>query len=432
MKKGNLSRRGFIARSMAVLTAGAGLPAWYAREMLAAPAEAPKAAGLKVGAIGIGSPKSRGMAVIKSFQRFPQVNVAAVCDVDAAHLDNAAKQVGGSPAKFKDYRELLARKDIDAVMIATPDHWHAIIAIAAMKAGKDVYCEKPMTLTVAEGQAVAKVARETGKVFQVGSQQRSDARFRLACELVRNGRIGAVKTVEARIGGAPKGGPFKVEPPPAGLDWDFWLGPTAKVDYVKQRCHYEFRWWYEYSGGKMTDWGAHHLDISQWGLGKDGSGPISVETKSAEAPSTDPHSYNVHPNFEVHFGYEGGVTLKCTSGGENGVKFEGEDGKWIFVSRGAIKASDKKLLEEPLPTDAVRLYRSDNHTGNFLECVANRKPTICTAEVGHRSVTVCHLGVIALRTGKKLKWDPVAEKFDDADANTHLSRPMREPWKLEA
>jgi predicted dehydrogenase len=303
-----------------------------------------------------------------------------------------------------------------------------------------------LTLTIDEGKAIVKVAKETGRIFQVGSQQRSDGRFRLACELVRNGRIGKLSRVETRIGANPKGGPFKVEEAPKELDWDFWLGPTPKVDFVKQRCHYEFRWWYDYSGGKLTDWGAHHNDIAQWGIGADGSGPVAVEGEG-EAPSKEPNSYNCHPTFKVTFTYANGVTLVCAhnqlpdaldrkgadnKGHDNGVLFVGEKDQWIFVNRGKIAASDPKLLEEPLAKDAPRLYLSNNHMGNFLDGVRTRKPCICTAQVGHRSVTVCHLGAIALRTGKKLKWDPVKETFDDAEANKMLSRPYRAPWKLEA
>jgi predicted dehydrogenase len=297
---------------------------------------------------------------------------------------------------------------------------------------------------VAEGQALVKAAKAAGRIFQVGSQQRSDNRFRLACELVRNGRVGKIKTVETRIGDNPTSPSLPKVDPPKELDWDFWLGPTPVVDYVEltkdkhtfTRCHYEFRWWYDYSGGKMTDWGAHHNDIAQWGLGMDESGPIAVEAEGA-APSKEPNSYNCHPTFKITYTYANGAQLLCTSGGENGVKFIGEDGKWIFVSRGKIEASDgdakaSKLLNEPPGKDAVKLYESHNHMGNFLDGVKNRKPCICTAEVGHRSVTVCHIGVIALRTGKKLKWDPVKEQFDDAEANKMLSREMRSPYKLEA
>jgi len=442
MEQGNLSRRGFLSRSMAGLTVGAGLPLWYAREVLdtqqAHAAETGTVRGpndkIVMGAIGIGSPKSRGSAIMNDAIREKNVEFVAVCDVDAAHRDKAAgavdKVFGKKCDKYADFRELLARKDIDAVTIATPDHWHAIIAIAALKAGKDVYCEKPMTLTVEEAIAVEKVAKATGRVFQVGSQQRSDARFRMACELVRNGRLGKVQRVETRIGANPKGGPFKVQAPPAGLDWDMWQGPTPSVDYVTERCHYEFRWWYEYSGGKITDWGAHHNDIAQWGLGMDESGPVAIEA-SGVAPSKDPHSYNTHPDFEIKYTYASGAVVACMSKGENGIKFEGEDGKWIFVSRGKIDASDKALLSEALPSSATKLYNSPRHMGNFLTCVRERKSPICNAEVGASSVIVCHVGGIALRSGKKLAWDPAKRQFADAEMNSWLSRPMRAPWKLE-
>ncbi len=454
MQRGNLSRRGFMQRSLAALTVGAGLPAWYARELLAADNPAAGKDGIVMGAIGIGSPQSRGRAIMRDALGKEGVRYVAVCDVDAHHREQAVKDVKKAADDFKkpasdikayeDFRELLDRKDITAITIATPDHWHALVAIDALRKGKDVYCEKPLTLTIAEGIALTKVAKETGRIFQVGSQQRSDARFRLACELVRNGRIGKLKTVETRIGGNPKGGPFKVEAPPEGLNWDFWLGPTPKVEYVKQRCHYEFRWWYDYSGGKMTDWGAHHNDIAQWGIGMDESGPVEVEA-IGEEPSHQPNSYNCHPRFLVTYTYANGVKLLCSdrqlpnsleTKHDNGILFVGEENKWIFVNRGNILASDgdqktSKLLNEPLTNDATRLYVSTNHMQNFVDGVRSRKACICTADVGHRSVTVCHIGAIALRTGRKLKWDPVKQQFDDADANKMLSREMRSPWKLE-
>jgi predicted dehydrogenase len=441
MQRGNLSRRGFLQRSLAGLAA-AGLPAWYAQEVLAAEEKAAEARRvgssdrLLMGAIGIGSPASRGRAIAHDALRAGKGNVqyVAVCDVDGRHREKAVedmKKNGQEVKAYDDFRELLDRKDVNAVTIATPDHWHVLVAIDALRKGKDVYCEKPLTLTVAEGQALLKVVKETGRIFQVGSQQRSDNRFRLACELVRNGRLGKIKTVETRIGGieANKTGPFSTAPVPKELNWDFWLGQTPKVEYIPQRCHYEFRWWYDYSGGKMTDWGAHHNDIAQWGLGMDDSGPIAVE--GTGVANDKPNCYNVHSSFTVRYKYANGTELVCTSAGENGIKFIGEDGKWIFVNRGKITASDEKLLKEPLPKDAVKLYVSPNHMGNFLECVRTRKPTICPAEVGHHSVIVCHIGVIALRTGKKLAWDPARERFDDETANKMLSRPMRAPWKLE-
>ncbi len=218
---------------------------------------------------------------------------------------------------------------------------------------------------------MVKAARKYDRVFQTGSQQRSDARFRLACELVRNGRIGKVQTVEARIGDNPIGGPFPRSAVPEGLDWDFWLGPTPTSPTSRRRCHYEFRWWYEYSGGKMTDWGAHHNDIAQWGLGMDEAGPVAVRPPGTK-PSEKPNSYNCHPHFAVTYSYADGAKLITTSDGENGNRFIGEGG-WIFVSRERIEASDPKLLEEPLPRTPQRLYVSNDHMGNFLDGMRTRK-----------------------------------------------------------
>jgi predicted dehydrogenase len=433
MHRGNLSRRGFMQRSLAGMAA-LGLPAWYARETFAfeeeAAAEEKKAAAdkLVMGLIGCGG---QGRHIMKEALKDKGVRCVAVCDVDKKHAREAAKSLGKDVQVYGDFRELLDRKDIGAVCIGTPDHWHTLVAVDALRKGKDIYCEKPLTLTVAEGKALVKVAKETKRIFQVGTQQRSDHRFRLACELVRNGRLGKVKTVETFIGPNPRGGPFKVSKPPEELNWDFWLGPTPKVDYVKERCHYNFRWWYAYSGGKMTDWGAHHNDIAQWALGMDESGPVAVEATGSR-PVGKPNSYDVHPSFRVTYTYDSGVKLFCTSN-ENGIRFTGEKGDWIFVSRGDLYASDDRLIKEPLARDAKRLYASANHMQNFLDCVRKRKQPICPAEVGHRSVTVCHLGVIALRLGKKLKWDPAKEEFaDSAEANKMLSRPMRGEWKLEA
>ncbi len=438
MERGALSRRGFLDRSMAALTA-AGLPLWYARDLLAeteeqAAAEArQKKRGpndqIVMAAIGVGG---QGTGIMKWAKGKEGVKFIAVCDLDAAHAQKAAKEVGKDCREYKDFRELLAKEDLDAVTVGTVDHWHALTSIAAMKSGCDVYCEKPLSLTIEEGKAMVQAARKYDRVFQTGSQQRSDARYRLACELVRNGRIGKVHTVEARIGDNPIGGPFATAPVPEGLDWEFWKGPTPDVPYVKERCHYEFRWWYDYSGGKLTDWGAHHNDIAQWGLGMDGSGPISV-TATGVKPSDKPNSYNCHPHFAVTYRYANGAHLITSSDGENGNRFIGDKG-WIFVNRERIEASDPKLLEEPLPKDAVKLYVSNDHMGNFIDGIRTRKRPICDVEVGYRSVTVCHLGAIALRLGIPLDWDPQKECFVGPRAdkgNAMVSREMRSPWRLE-
>src|SRR5271166_1212764 len=312
---GRVSRRGFIDRSLAALTIGAGLPLWYAREVLAVQQERESTVRkasrrgpndqIVMGAIGVGG---QGTGDMKWAKGKPGVKFVAVCDVDASRRKKAADVIGKDCHQYADFRELLAKEHLDAVTIGTVDHWHALTSITAMKAGCDVYCEKPLSLTIEEAKAMVKAARKHDRVFQTGSQQRSDARYRLACELVRNGRIGKVHTVEARIGDNPIGGPFATSAVPEGLDWEFWKGPTPDVPYVKERCHYEFRWWYDYSGGKLTDWGAHHNDIAQWGIGADESGPIAVEAEG-ETPSKEPNSYNCHPTFKVTYTYPNNVKL---------------------------------------------------------------------------------------------------------------------------
>ena len=481
MEKGNLSRRGFLQRSLGALAA-AGLPAWYARQLLAAQEEGRPRRRRPTTASSWASSASaarRAAACRSSARRGPSVKAGQLtftlgCDVDAAHRKRATEVMRKRgfkdfEANTKDFRDLVNDKSLDCLLVATPDHWHALVAIDALKAGKDVYCEKPLTLTVDEALAVQKVVKETGRILQTGSQQRTEigGMFRLAVELVRAGRIGKVKTIECRIGGNPTSGPIPEAPVPEGLDWDFWLGPTAKVPYRKKgnqtNCHYEFRWWYEYSGGKMTDWGAHHLDIAQWALGMDGSGPVAVEVLKAAEPYKGGDGYNCHPTFQVQYTYDNGAkviamsgggtdpgpswstrTARCPSGGsdriaaspcsvgpdENGVLFLGEERHDLRQPRHVL-ASDAKILSEPLKDDP-KVYdgRPTNHMQNFVDCVKSRKQPICNATVGGGSVIVCHIGVIALRTGKKLKWDPVAHQFDDAEANKMLSRPRRDPWQL--
>jgi predicted dehydrogenase len=456
--KANLSRRGFLRRSLAALAA-AGLPAWYGREVLAAREDQVAAAGhavaandkLTMGIVGVGSPASRSLQIYHQVKGSKQIQFTSVCDVDARHLKRAAtilKEDGYEVSMHGDFRRMLEDKGIDTVLIGTPDHWHALIAIEAMRKGKDVYCEKPLTLTVEEALALVKVARQTGRVFQTGSQQRTEfgGKFRLVSELVRAGRLGKVSRVEVHSGGNRTSGPLPKAPVPEGLDWDFWLGPTPKVPYLYKQdgqrililtnCHYEFRWWYQFSGGRLTDWGAHMIDIAQWALGRDGSGPVAVHA-TGTPPAKEPNAYSCHPDYEVTYTYDDGVKLIAHGNGDDrrdrNIKFVGANGQWIFVDRNHIEASDPKLVEEPLPAAAAPLYRSrpTDQMNDFLECVKSRQKPICDVAVGASSATVCHIGVIALRTGKRLKWDPLEHRFDDAEANTMLSRPMRAPWKLD-
>ncbi len=430
-----ISRRKFLGTAAAGVALAA-VPDWFA-----ARAEA-RASGSKmfgpndqinVGVIGCGGSRGgykMGLHDAKAAAGQPGVKVVAACDVDQVHLDEAAATFGPDCRKYHDFRDLLACDDIDAVVIGTPDHWHTYICIAAMKAGKDVYCEKPLTLTIDDGKKLVQVWRDTGAVFQTGSQQRSDARFRQACELVRNGRIGNITSVEVGLPTGPVGGPFQPEAPPADFDWNMWLGPAPMTEYVKQRTHGDFRWWVEYSAGMMTDWGAHHNDIAQWGLGTDRSGPISIEA-IGRGPMIGENCYNTFPEFDITFIYENGIHVRTTNKKPNGVRFKGEEG-WIFVDRGKIDASDQQLLYSPLPADAVLLYKSDHHMGNFIECMRTREQPICDAEIGHRSATMCHLGAICLTLGgHKLGWDPVKEEFkDNREANALLRRDARSPWRI--
>lgn len=362
------------------------------------------------------------------------VSPAAVCDVDSERLAKALKLVtdkGHTCEGFRDYRKLLERKDIDAVVISTPDHWHALTTIHACQAGKDVYCEKPLTLTVAEGRRMVEAARNHQRIVQTGSQQRSDNRFRQACELVRNGKLGKISEVHVALPNCNfSGPPVPDSEPPAVLDYDLWLGPAPQRPYNQKRVHYNFRFFWDYSGGQMTNFGAHHIDIAQWALGMDESGPITTEGTAEYHPD---HWYEVTKACRITHTYANGVKLIVGQGQKDikgAVTFIGEKGR-IEVDRGKIVANPTELLDEPLGESDVHLYKSANHHANFLDCIKSRKLPICDVEIGHRSATVCHLGNIVARLGRKIKWDPVKETVvDDDEAAAMLSRPYRQPWAL--
>jgi predicted dehydrogenase len=431
------SRRRFLTSAAAAATATT-LPDWFLDECRAqqpARADATKSGIALVGCGGMG----RGD--LKNASRFGRV--VALCDVDEKQLLAAAKD-HPEAATLKDFRKVMERKDVDVVICATVDHWHALVSMAAMRAGKDVYCEKPLTLTVDEGKRLLAVQQKTGRILQTGSQQRSDRNFRMACELVRNGRIGKVREVDVWLPSGRREGPFEQAEVPAAFNWDLWTGPTPKVEYVPERTHVTFRYWWDYSGGTMTDWGAHHNDIALWGLGRERGGPVKVSGKSLK--EMIPGGFTAASEYAVEYAYADGVTHRCRStpanawngavldpkGQQHGVKFSGADG-WVWVTRGKIEASDPELLRQPLPANAVRLYASNDHMGNFFDCVKSRNAPICEVEIGHRSATVCHIGVIAMRLGRELKWDPKEERFvGDAEANQWLAREPRKPWTYEA
>jgi predicted dehydrogenase len=441
-KSFQISRRSFLNRC-AITAAATGLPLWFVERELASAAEpTAQMAGLNdrpgVALIGCGG-MGRGDA--SNAARFG--DILAVCDVDERHVEQAAKQFtkdGKVPAKFADFRKVMERDDIHVIVQGTPDHWHTLINLAAAKAKKDVYGEKPLTLTIDEGKRLVKAVRGQGVVLQTGTQQRSDKKFRLACELVRNGRIGKLKQVNVFVPAGIRGGPFAPTTVPNGFNWDLWLGQAPQVDYCQARTHGSFRWWFDYSGGPVTDWGAHHNDIARWAIGEDG--PVDVEARALA--DLIPGGYTAPAQFEATLTWGNGVKqiVRTTpddspfgavikaDGQRNGVKFEGTDG-WIWVNRSDLTASKDEIIESALPDNAIKLENSSDHMQNFFDSVRSRKDPVSPVEVGHRSAVVGHLIVIALRLGKKFQWDAKAEMFigDNAkEANAHLAREMRKPY----
>ncbi len=383
--------------------------------------------------IGVGLIGCGGLGVghhLATMLGIPDLDVRAVCDVDEAHVGDAMRMLEGAGRKaatFSDYRKLLESKDLDAVLIATTDHWHALNAIHACQAGKDVYCEKPLTLTIAEGRAMVDAVRHYGRVLQTGSQQRSTWDFRWAVDLVRNGAIGELKSITACINRGPTSDWEADQEPPKGLDWNFWLGPAPWANYTPKRCHGSFRWFEDYSGGRITDWGAHHLDVAQWALDADDSGPVSV---AGEATFPTGGLFDTAVTFDVRYRYANGVEVVLTSEGENGVTFTGSKGT-IFVSRERIDADPIDVLDTPPDSGPVRLYPSPGHHHDWIACMRERRRPTTDVEVGHRSATVCHLANIAVRLKRPLKWDPEHERFEgDEEANRMTWRPMRGPWSL--
>ncbi len=392
---------------------------------------------INVASIGV---RNMGNNHLRTLLGSDEAQVVAICDVDKKiredRLKTARKRYAdrAKTGSFKgvkgynDYRKVVARDDIDAVVVAVPDHNHAIITVAALKHGKDVYIEKPMTRCIKEGRIMTETVRRYGRVLQVGSQQRSGDHFRLACELVRNGRIGRLKKV--KVGIPTRSGnndTWSPQPVPPELDYDMWLGPAPYTPYHPDRVHYNFRFVSDYSGGDITNWGAHHLDIARWGIGSERGGPVEVW---GTGKRNEKGLHDVFYDIDVHFRYASGVELEFSSGG-SGTRFEGTDG-WVYVSRGKLDAEPKSLLDTTIRPDEVHLYDSQgSHMDNFLRCVRERRKPVAPAEEGHRSATLCHLACIAMRLERRLKWDPVKEEFpEDEEANRLTWRAYREPWSL--
>ena len=401
-----------------------------------------------MGLIGLGS---MGMRHVKGFLQEEDCRIVAVCDVDASRRRAAVQEVGNHyaqrwglphPAGYNDYRELVGRDDIDVLCIAVPDHWHALIALAGIYAGKDIYGEKPLALTIAQGRKLVEAVNRYHCVWQTGSWQRSTAHFRFGCELVRNGRIGALQRVEVGIGGGfnPGGGqptvqhigPQPAMPVPAGLDYEMWLGPAPWASYTEKRCHWNFRWILDYSGGQVTDWGAHHIDIAHWGMGCDQTGPVEVAGRGT-FPSDG--LWNAAVDYDFSCTYADGVTMRVASNNHcrQGVHFVGDRG-WVHITRGGLDAHPKNLLKEKIGPEEIHLARPSGehrqgHRRDFLDCVKSREQTIAPVEVGHRSAIPAHLGNITMMLGRTIRWDPEREVIlNDPGANRMLGRTLRSPW----
>jgi predicted dehydrogenase len=416
-KKSVTSRRRFLAVSTAAVAA----PYFVPRTAFGANDR------ITTGHIGVGG---MGTGNLRAFMK----NAVAVCDVDSKRLGKAAELVekaNGKCEAFDDYRKMLDRKDIDAVVISTPDHWHAIPTIQACQAGKDVYCEKPLSLTISEGRKMVEAARTNNRIVQTGSMQRSMPGFRKACELVRSGKIGKLQKV---LVGLPdcnfKGPPVPDSNPPAELNYDFWLGPAPFKPYNEKHVHYNFRFFWDYSGGQMTNWGAHHIDIAHWGMGMDDSGPLSVDGTAIFHPQK---WFEVTDGAHLTYQYPNDVTLIVGQNEKDipgGTTFIGDKGQ-IFVSRGKLKSTPDDILEESLSAGDVHLYESTEHHQDFLNCIKSRKLPICDVEIGHRSATACHLGNIVARLGRKVQWDAAKEQIiGDEEASAMLSRPNRAPYTV--
>jgi len=388
---------------------------------------------ITMGFIGLGG---MGTADLRGFLEKTDAHAIAVCDVDADHRNRARDLINDKYgnkdcATYIDFRELLERKDLDAVCIAVPDHWHALIAVAAARKGFDIYAEKPLAYTISEGRAIVEAVKKQGIVWQTGSQQRSENNFRFGCELVRNGYIGEVKLVKVGLpyGNSIAKGSTKPCPAPPGFDYDRWLGPAPYAPYSPARCHWNFRWISDYSQGQLTDWAGHHIDIAQWGMNTELSSPVEIEGK-ADFPKAEDGIFDTPNSYYFEGKYQEGFIMKVADNRRHkmGALFEGSEG-WVHVDRGVIETQPKSLLRQVIKPDEIHLYRSDDHRQNFLDCVRTRQQTVAPVEVAHHSIMVAHLGSIAMKLGRKVYWDNKKEKFiDDAEADRYLARPMRSPW----
>jgi predicted dehydrogenase len=457
---GSPSRRDFLAaagKGLGVASVVAGFPSIVPSSVLGASAPSNR---INIGAIGNGR-ISRGHD-LPGLWKYDSARIMAACDLDSHRVEDARTLINDFYTKktgkkydgvttYANYRELLANKDVDAVVISTPDHWHALIAIHAVQAGKDVYLQKPASLTIAEGRALSDAVHHSGRIFQIGSQQRSTPQFRYAAELVRNGRIGQLRTVQVGLPGDPAGEEEPTMPVPRNLNYDMWLGSTPVVPYTEKRVHpqagYDRPGWLrceQFGAGMITGWGAHHIDSAHWGMDTEYTGPVEI-WGTAEFPKSG--LWDVHGPFRTEALYANGVHMIVSGDFPNGIRFEGTDG-WIFVSRGnetvtasdpvaklqdsqALAASDPKIIKSVIGPDEIHLYDSKDHHGNWLESIRSRQQPIAPVEVAHRACSACLLHHMAMKLERKLYWDPARERFkNDDEANGMLSRPQRPPYTI--
>ena len=429
----SITRRMFLKNTAAAAVGVAGFPYFVPASALGKAGSVSPSNRIVVGCIGLGW---QGPGNMNSFLGQDDCQVAAVCDVDKIHLDNAKntvnKKYGNQDcATYDDFRELLARKDIDAVSLAIPDHWHSVISVESARNGKDIYGEKPLSHTLAEGRAMCNAVKRYERVWQTGSWQRSQEHFRRACEIVLNGRIGKVHTVQV---GLPSGFYTRkdetLKNPPAELDYDRWLGPAPWAPYCEARVHVNWRWHLDYGGGQLMDWVGHHVDIAHWGMGCDYTGPIEIEGHGEYARDG---LWNAATKYRLNAKYANGIDMTIAGGHgdiRSGTKWIGPDG-WVWVDRGGIEAEPKSLLQEKFAPSEIHLYRSPGHQREFLDCVKSRATTLTPCEVAHRSASVGHLGQIAMLLDRKLRFNPETEQIiNDETATAMLSKSMRAPWRL--
>ncbi|MEK6237937.1 MAG: Gfo/Idh/MocA family oxidoreductase [Planctomycetales bacterium] len=441
-KKPNSTRRDFLKQTAAAAAVGTAVPYFSNSKAFANQDKNDRPV---IGCVGVGSMGSGDARAHAGFG-----DIVAVCDVDSGRAEKAKNdgRIGkGKAEAFEDYRRVLDRKDIDVVSVVTPDHWHVKIAIEALQAGKHVFCQKPLTLTLEENQLIRNACKKYDKqIFLVGTQQRSTKdKFLRAVNLVQKGLLGDIKSVKCSIGGGPKGGPFPKAEAPKELNWDFWLGQAPKVDYIQKRCHYQFRWWYEYSGGKFTDWGAHHVDIATWAIGQDkeGMGPVTIDGTDSKHPvpyadgfATVDDCYNTSTDYSVKCTFANGIVMDVTSRDGNGILFEGTKGR-IFVSRGSIKG---KPIEENWDEgkfgdeDLANLYKGKPHEGhknNFYRCIREGGLPVSDVFTHVQAMNTCHLSSIAARLKREIKWDAKSEKIiGDEQAASLVARTPRKGFEI--